>query len=110
MDAADEAASQLAATEEGLELPPPADPPALAHEVTPEETDETADTPPPDTRDDPLVRALDDPDDSVRFEAMSALGDRLEDRLLPVIEPLLYDRDRYVRQYAVEYYAKLRSR
>ena len=64
---------------------------------------------PPDTTD-RLIAALDDPDDSVRFEAMSALGDRLEDRLLPVIEPLLYDRDRYVRQYAVEYYAKLRSR
>jgi len=38
---------------------------------------------------------------------MDALRDRLEPRLLPVIEPLLNDPDTYIRRNAVEYYADL---
>ena len=55
----------------------------------------------------PLVEALDDPDGMVRFNAMTALGNHLDPGLLPVIEPLLKDRDEYIRRYAVEYYARL---
>ncbi len=54
-----------------------------------------------------LVGMLADRDSSVRFEAMSALHDRLTPALLPVIEPLLSDRDEHIRRMAVEYYARL---
>jgi hypothetical protein len=54
-----------------------------------------------------LVQALDDGDESVRFEAMAALGERLEPSLLPRIEGLLEDRDPYIRRYALEYYSRL---
>ncbi len=54
-----------------------------------------------------LIEALSDHDESVRFEAMSALGNRLSPDLLPVIEPLLDDRDNYIRRMAVDYYAQL---
>ena len=64
---------------------------------------------PPDTSDQ-LVKALGDRDGMVRFQAMSSLGDHLSPALLPVIEPLLDDRDDDIRRYAVEYYAKLRPR
>jgi uncharacterized protein YuzE len=52
-----------------------------------------------------LVAALSDADEDVRYEAMAALRDRLTPELLPVIEPLLGDRDNYIRRMAVEYYA-----
>ncbi|HEX6752547.1 MAG TPA: HEAT repeat domain-containing protein [Solirubrobacterales bacterium] len=55
----------------------------------------------------PFLAGLDDSDESVRFEAMSALGDRLEPSLLPRIEGLLDDRDPYIRRYALEYYSLL---
>jgi hypothetical protein len=55
----------------------------------------------------PLVAALSDQDESVRFQAMSALRNHLRPELLPVIEPLLKDADSYIRQMAVEYYAEL---
>lgn len=55
----------------------------------------------------PFIAALDDSDESVRFEAMAALGDRLEPSLLPRIEALLDDPDPYIRRYALEYYARL---
>ena len=58
----------------------------------------------------PFLSALDDNDESVRFEAMSALGERLEPSLLPRIEALLEDRDPYIRRYAVEYYGQLGGR
>ncbi len=53
------------------------------------------------------MQALDDPDQMVRFNAMSALGDRLSPDLLPVNEPLLNDNDSYIRQMAVDYYGQL---
>jgi uncharacterized protein YuzE len=56
---------------------------------------------------DKLVAALSDSDEDVRYEAMSSLRDRLAPELLPVIEPLLDDRDNYIRRMAVEYYAAL---
>jgi SEFIR domain len=55
----------------------------------------------------PFLTALEDSDESVRFEAMAALGDRLEPGLLPRIEGLLEDRDPYIRRYALEYYSRL---
>jgi HEAT repeat protein len=57
-----------------------------------------------------LVAALDDPDGMVRFNAMAALGDRLSPELLPVVKSLLEDRDSYIRQMAVDYYATLAGR
>jgi HEAT repeat protein len=54
-----------------------------------------------------LVGLLSDRDSSVRYEAMSALDDRLTTALLPVIEPLLSDRDDFIRRMAVQYYARL---
>jgi hypothetical protein len=55
----------------------------------------------------PLIEALGDVDEMVRFNAMAALGDRLSPELLPVIEPLLKDSDSHIRQMAVDYYAQL---
>ncbi|HEX4435909.1 MAG TPA: hypothetical protein VH061_03860 [Solirubrobacteraceae bacterium] len=55
----------------------------------------------------PLVEALDDSDGTVRFNAMAALRSHLRPGLLPVIEPLLKDPDKYIRGYAVDYYAEL---
>ncbi len=55
----------------------------------------------------PFLVALDDNDESVRFEAMAALGDRLEPSLLPRIEGLLDDADPYIRRYALDYYSRL---
>jgi HEAT repeats/SEFIR domain len=55
----------------------------------------------------PLVAALDDPDSMVRFNAMAALGDRLDPELLPLVKSLLGDPDAYIRQMAVDYYARL---
>jgi hypothetical protein len=55
----------------------------------------------------PLVEALDDSDEMVRFNAMVALRSHLHPGLLPVIEPLLKDRDNHIRGYAVDYYAEL---
>lgn len=57
-----------------------------------------------------LLTALDDPDDSVRFEAMTALGDHLDPSMLVRMEALTKDRDSYIRQYALKYYAKLTER
>jgi HEAT repeat protein len=54
-----------------------------------------------------IAQALDDNDESVRFEAMTALGDRLEPSLLPRIEGLLDDADPYIRRYALDYYSRL---
>ena len=59
---------------------------------------------------DRFVEALSDADESVRFQAMSALGDRLSPELLPVIEPLLNDSDSYIRRMALDYYAELTGR
>jgi uncharacterized protein YuzE/uncharacterized protein with HEPN domain len=59
---------------------------------------------------DKIVAALSDTDEDVRYEAMSALRDRLTPELLPVIEPLLDDRDNYIRRLAVEYYAAVTGR
>ena len=56
---------------------------------------------------DRLVALLADRDSDVRYEAMSALGDRLSPDLLPVIEPLIDDADKYVRRMAVEYFGQL---
>ena len=56
-----------------------------------------------------LRAALHDDDADVRYNAMSALGDRLEPRLLSTIEPLLHDKDDYIRRFAVEYYGRLIS-
>jgi hypothetical protein len=58
-------------------------------------------------RDDPLVRALSDPDGDVRYEALSLLRDRLSPDLLPHIQRLLEDGDPYTRRLALEYYAQL---
>lgn len=57
---------------------------------------------------DVLVDALEDSDENVRFEAFTALGDRLKPELLPVVEKRLNDPDPYIRRYAIEYYARLR--
>jgi hypothetical protein len=54
-----------------------------------------------------LVAALEDRNSMVRFNAMSALGDRLSPELLPVIERLLDDRDDHIRQMAIDYYAQI---
>ena len=54
-----------------------------------------------------IVQALSDTDSSVRYTAMSALRDRLTPELLPVIEPLLEDRDNYIRDLALDYYNQL---
>jgi hypothetical protein len=59
--------------------------------------------------DDRLVEALGDRDTMVRFTAMTALRNHLHPGLLPVIEPLLKDRDNDIRRYAVEYYAELHA-
>jgi HEAT repeat protein len=55
----------------------------------------------------PVVEALPDDDDSVRFAAIAALADRLDPSLLPAIEQRLTDPDSYVRSTAAEHYAKL---
>jgi hypothetical protein len=55
----------------------------------------------------PIMRALSDPDGEVRYDALSALRDRLSSELLPHIEPFLDDRDPYTRRLALEYYAQL---
>ncbi len=60
----------------------------------------------PDTRE-RLVEALGDHDSMVRFTAMSELGDHLSPELIPVIEPLLKDRDSDIRRYAIEYWARI---
>jgi hypothetical protein len=55
----------------------------------------------------PIVTALADRDSRVRLNAMIALRSRLTPELLPIIEPLLNDRDDTIRAYAVDYYADL---
>jgi HEAT repeat protein len=54
-----------------------------------------------------LVAAPEDRNSMVRFNAMSALSERLTPALLPVIERLLNNPDDYIRQMATDYYGQL---
>ena len=54
-----------------------------------------------------LVAQLDDPDSSVRLNAIFALREHLTPELLPILERRLNDPDDNIRQYATEYYAEL---
>jgi len=54
-----------------------------------------------------LLAALSDPDEDVRYEALSGLGDHLGPDLVPVIAPLLESPEKYTRRRALDYYARL---
>jgi hypothetical protein len=54
-----------------------------------------------------ILAAIEDPDEGVRYDAFSALGDHLEPSMLPMIKKHLKDPDPYVRRKALEYCSEL---